>query len=219
MRQKIDLFPHEGLFITATHTGAGKTLTSAIFTQALRADYWKPIQAGDLENTDSDVVRSLLQSGKSEIHEEAYRLKAAMSPHAAAAQEHILIELSNIRRPKTKNKLIVEGAGGVMVPLNDDEMMIDLMAQLKYPVVVVSHNYLGSINHTLLTLEALSTRNIQMAGIVFNGKRNEESERLIEARSRLPVLLRIPQLKAATPHEVALLAERLVEDLKSRKGE
>ncbi len=197
----------DGLFVTGTHTGAGKTLASAILTQAFEADYWKPVQAGNLKKTDSDIVKQLTDHHKIGIHPESYRLKLAASPHAAAAKEHILIELSGFRKPKTKNRLIVEGAGGVLVPLNDQEMIIDLMSYLKLPIILVSQNYLGSINHTMLTLEALSYRNLPVLGIIFNGKKNEESERYIETRSRVPVLYRIPRLKHIDKETIAEQAQ------------
>ena len=127
-------------FITGIGTEIGKTITSAILTEALQADYWKPIQAGDLENTDTDKVRSLISNKKSNFHEESYRLKHAMSPHAAAKREGVHINLKNIKMPKHPNPLIIEGAGGLLVPLNDTDCVIDLTDQMDCEVILVSQN-------------------------------------------------------------------------------
>jgi len=178
-------------FITAISTDSGKTLVSAIITNALQADYWKPIQAGAIE-TDSTVVSKLLHSGHSLVHPEAYLLQAAMSPHAAAKKENIEIDLSVIELPDTNgNDLVIEGAGGVLVPLNDTAVVADLITQFDAEVILVSNIYLGSINHTLLTAQELKRRNIKVKGIVFNGEPNEESERIILKHTGYKKLLHI----------------------------
>ena len=166
------------LFITGIGTDVGKTITSAIITQALEADYWKPIQAGDLDNSDSHKVERFLSNDKSAIHENSYKLNTAASPHLAAAIDGITIDLKKIIEPKTDNHLVIEGAGGILVPLNDTDCIIDLI-QKDYKVVVVSRHYLGSINHTLLTYEALKSRKIAVSGIVFSGDENKASEEII----------------------------------------
>ena len=178
-------------FITGIGTGIGKTFVSAILTEALKADYWKPIQSGDLNNSDSKKIKALISNEQSFIHPEAYRLTKPLSPHAAAKLDKTTIDVKKIKLPKTKNTLIIEGAGGVMVPLNDKALMIDLIEQLNAQVIIVSQNYLGSINHTLLTIEALRNRNIPIAGIVFNGKKTPASEEYILQHSKLKCLLRI----------------------------
>ena len=178
-------------FITAISTDSGKTLVSAIITNALQADYWKPVQAGT-EQTDSAAMRRMLHSGHSLIHPEAYVLKLAASPHAAAKHEGITIDLAAIQLPDTNgNDLVIEGAGGVLVPLNDTDLVADLITQLDAEVILVSNHYLGSINHTLLTAAELKRRNIKVKGIVFNGPANEETERIILKHTGYKMLLHV----------------------------
>jgi dethiobiotin synthetase len=166
------------LFITGIGTDVGKTITSAIVTQALEADYWKPIQAGDLDNSDSHKVKSQISNIKSQIFENSYKLNTPASPHLAAALDGITIDIKQIKEPKTKNHLVIEGAGGLLVPLSDSDCIVDLI-QNDYKVIVVSRHYLGSINHTLLTYEALKSRKIAISGIVFSGDENKASEEII----------------------------------------
>ncbi|AMM52489.1 ATP-dependent dethiobiotin synthetase BioD [Rufibacter sp. DG15C] len=175
-------------FVTGIGTDVGKTIVSAILTQALSADYWKPVQAGSLEATDTMRVQSLINNPTSVFHPEAYRLALPASPHLAAAQEGIEIDLEAIQLPKTENHLIVEGAGGVMVPLNKKELVLDLISKLNLEVILVSRNYLGSINHTLTTVEVLKSRNIPVAGIIFNGTSNPSTEEFISNYTHLKVL-------------------------------
>ncbi|AKQ45830.1 ATP-dependent dethiobiotin synthetase BioD [Rufibacter radiotolerans] len=156
-------------FVTGIGTDVGKTIAAAILTEALAADYWKPVQAGSLDQTDTHTVQGLISNQKSVFHTEAYRLQLPASPHLAAEKEGIRISLDEISAPATQNHLIVEGAGGVMVPLNERELVLDLIQKLKLEVIVVSRNYLGSINHTLTTLEILKHRQIPVGGIIFNG--------------------------------------------------
>ncbi len=182
-------------FVTGIGTDIGKTIVSTILVEAFNADYWKPIQAGNLNNTDTMIVRSLISNTKSAFHPETYRFSEALSPHAAAATDKIKIELQKIILPKTTNTLIIEGAGGVMVPLNDKFLVIDLIKKLKAEVIVVSKNYLGSINHTLLTIEALKSRKIPIAGIIFNGKHSKVSEEYILNYTKLKCLLSIEDEK------------------------
>jgi len=182
-------------FITGIGTDVGKTVASAILVEALNADYWKPIQAGSLDDTDTMTVRSLISNTKSVFHPETYRLSSAMSPHAAAEIDKIKINLQKIILPKTSNTLIIEGAGGVMVPLNDKLLVIDLIKKFKAEVILVSSNYLGSINHTLLTIEALKNRNIPIAGIIFNDKPAKASEEYILKYTGLNCLLFIEKEK------------------------
>lgn len=166
------------LFITGIGTDVGKTIVSAIVVEALEADYWKPIQAGDLVNSDSHKVQSKVKSQKSKVHPNAYELKTSASPHFAAQLDGTTIDLKKILEPKIKNHLVIEGAGGVLVPLNDTDCVIDLI-QSDYKVIVVSRHYLGSINHTLLTFEALKNRKISVAGIIFSGDENKATEEII----------------------------------------
>lgn len=166
-------------FVTGIGTDVGKTIASAILTEALEADYWKPIQAGNIEDSDTITVKSLISNTNSVFHKEAYLLKTPASPHNAAAKENTEIDLNKIEIPFTKNKLIIEGAGGLMVPLNNDILVIDLIQKLDAEVILVSKNYLGSINHTLLSVEVLKQRNIPIKGIIFNGEKYKEGEDFI----------------------------------------
>lgn len=181
------------IFITGIGTGVGKTIISAIMVEKLKADYWKPIQAGDLENTDRDVVKSLVSNKISKFHPEAYRLTQPFSPHKSADLDGIDIHLNHINLPKTNNQLIIEGAGGLMVPLNSQGMMIDLIQKFDAEVIVVVKHYLGSINHTLLTLEVLKSRNIDIKGVIFNGDTDLYSESIID--SKVNILGRIKEIR------------------------
>jgi dethiobiotin synthetase len=178
------------LFITGISTDVGKTIASAIITEALEADYWKPIQAGDLDNSDSHKIQNYISNDKSVIHENSYKLNTPASPHFAAEKDGISIDLKIIIEPKTKNHLVVEGAGGVLVPLNNNNFVIDLV-QPDYQIIIVSRHYLGSINHTLLTIEAIKNRGLSIAGIIFNGNENKPTESLILNHSKLKFIGRI----------------------------
>lgn len=178
------------LFITGIGTDVGKTIASAIVTEALEADYWKPVQAGDLENSDSHKIKRYLSNSKTTVHNNSYALNTPASPHLAAKLDGVTIDLKQIQEPKTKNHLVIEGAGGVFVPLNDTDCVIDLI-QPDYKVIVVSRHYLGSINHTLLTIEALKTRNFKIAGIIFSGDENPSTEEIILNKTKLKMIGRI----------------------------
>jgi dethiobiotin synthetase len=180
------------IFITGISTDVGKTIASAIITEALEADYWKPIQAGDLNDSDSHKIQRYISNDKSVIHENSYKLNTPASPHLAAELDGITIDLKNIKEPKTTNHLVIEGAGGVFVPLNETELVIDLI-QPDYKVIVVSRHYLGSINHTLLTIEALKNRGINIAGIIFNGNENLPTETIILNKTQLKCIGRIEE--------------------------
>jgi dethiobiotin synthetase len=178
------------LFITGIGTDVGKTIVSAIITEALQADYWKPIQAGDLENSDSHKVKNYVSNLKSNFHSNSYALHTPASPHHAANLDHIVIDIKSIIEPKTNNHLVIEGAGGILVPLNDKDTILDLI-QPDYKVIVVSRHYLGSINHTLMTIEVLKSRKISIAGIIFNGDENPATEAIILSKSGVSNLGRI----------------------------
>ena len=180
------------IFVTGISTDVGKTIASSIIVEALNADYWKPIQAGDLENSDSKKVNDLISNSKTKMHSNSYQLKTPASPHFAAEVDGILIDLKKIVEPKTTNHLVIEGAGGVFVPLNNSDCVIDLI-QSDYQVVVVSKHYLGSINHTLLTIEALKNRKINVLGILFSGDENKATESIILNKTNLKCIGRIDQ--------------------------
>lgn len=158
-----------GYFVTGIGTGIGKTIVSTILTEALEADYWKPIQAGNLDDTDTDFVLNNLSNDNSKVHPEQYRLTTPASPHSAAEIDGVRLALEDFSLPKTDRILIVEGAGGLMVPINEKDLILDLILHLELPVILVSGIYLGSINHTLLSYDVLRNRNVYIAGIVFNG--------------------------------------------------
>lgn len=200
------------IFITGISTDVGKTVCSAIVTEALQADYWKPIQAGDIDFGDADRVQSLVSNSTSVFHKNAYALQTPASPHYAAEIDKIEIDLKNIIEPKTENHLIVEGAGGVLVPLNNTDCVIDLIAN-DHKVIVVSRHYLGSINHTLLTIEALQSRGKTLAGIVFSGNQNRASESIILSKSNLNFIGRIDDEPYFDKNVILEYAENFRENL------
>jgi dethiobiotin synthetase len=180
------------LFITGISTDVGKTIASTIIVEALEADYWKPIQAGDVDHSDSHKVKSFISNKKTIIHPNSYLLNTPASPHLAAAIDGVTIDLKQIKEPKTQNHLVIEGAGGVFVPLNDSDCVIDLI-QPDYKVIVVSRHYLGSINHTLLTIESLHNRKIVIGGIIFSGDVNKATESIILNKTGIRCIGRIEQ--------------------------
>jgi dethiobiotin synthetase len=199
----------KGYIICGIGTGIGKTLVATIVTEALEADYWKPIQAGNLKDTDSHFVKKHISNSVSVIHPETFRLKKAASPHFAAAKEKIIINTKDLIHPVTKNTLVIEPAGGLMVPINNDVLFIDWIASLKLPVILVSMNYLGSINHTLLSVEALRKRNITIEGIVFNHSPYKPTEDVILHLTGLKCLLRIKKHKHISKQRVKKYAGEL----------
>ncbi|MHA8109758.1 dethiobiotin synthase [Aquirufa sp. A-Brett2-W8] len=169
-------------------TEIGKTVVSAILTAGLKADYWKPVQAGDLDQGDAYWIRRWVTSAT--VHPSTYALTQPMSPHSAAEIDGITIDLAAFKKP-TDQTLIIELAGGIMVPLNDSQTNLDLIKHLNLPVILVSKNYLGSLNHTLLSYELLKQHGIPMAGIVFNGPENPSGEKFILNHTGLPLILRV----------------------------
>ena len=197
------------VIIAGIHTGIGKTICSAVLCQALGYDYWKPVQAGELENTDSHFIERNTVSEKIKIHAETYRLKTAASPHYAAALEGIEIRKEQFTLPSSSNKIIVETAGGLMSPLAKDFLNIDLVKQLGLPVLLVSSSYLGSINHSLLSVEALRNRNIPILGLVFSGVKNKPSEDYILQYTKLPFLFSIPLFDEVNAEVIEQFATRI----------
>lgn len=167
------------LFVTGIGTDVGKTIISAILVEKLKADYWKPIQSGDLDNSDTMKVQRLISNTVTRFHPEAYRLTQPFSPHKSADLDGITIDIDQIKLPETDNQLLIEGAGGLMVPLNDQHFVVDLIQKLNAEVVLVVKHYLGSINHTLLSLELLKQKKIKVRALIFNGKRDKYSEKII----------------------------------------
>lgn len=194
------------LFITGIGTGIGKTVVSAILVESFNADYWKPIQSGDLDDSDTLKVKSLVSNTRSVFHSEAYRLSQPFSPHKSADLDGIVIDPLKIIIPETDNRLIIEGAGGLMVPLNNSFLMIDLIQQLKAEVILVVKHYLGSINHTLLSLDALRSRQIPVKAIVFNGDSDQYSEDVIMSYSKCKSIA-IPTINDV--NKTAVAAQRI----------
>lgn len=197
-------------FVTGIDTDSGKSLVSAILCEALLADYWKPIQAGI--PTDTESVKKLVSNQQTRFHPESYLLNTPASPHAAAAKENITINLDAIKVPHTRNDLIIEGAGGCLVPLNDDQFIIDLAVHLQCKLIVVSDLYLGSINHTLLTFKELEARKLPVMGVIFNGEENPESQRIILKHSGWHPLLHIKREKEINQEIVSVYAKELLKN-------
>lgn len=202
------------LFITGIGTDVGKTIASSIVVEALDADYWKPIQAGDLDHSDSHKVKDLGKKEKGKVFPNAYALNTPASPHWAAEIDGITIDLKQIKEPKTDNHLVIEGAGGVLVPLNDKDCVVDLI-QKDYKVIVVSRHYLGSINHTLLTIEALQNRKIDVAGIIFSGDENKSTEDIILKKTKAKFIGRIENEPYFDSNVVGYYADKFRDNLLS----
>lgn len=197
-------------FITGIGTDVGKTIVAAILTEALQADYWKPIQAGNVESSDPMIVSNLITNRLTEIHPPIYSFEIPASPHFAAEKEGASIDLAKIKKPMTKNHLIVEGAGGLLVPLNKKELVIDLISHLKMSVILVVKNYLGAINHTLLSAESLNKRSIPVAGIVFNGGNRNENIPMIESYTGFKTLGIIPDLETLNKQSISREAAKFI---------
>ena len=184
-------------FITGTDTNMGKTLVSALLCAALDAIYWKPIQTGTREGTDRVTVMRLAGLSRDRTIPEAYRFAPPVSPHLAARRAGMRIELKNIRMPRlaAREKLIVEGAGGALVPINDSQLMTHLMKHLRLPVLLVSRTSLGTINHTLLSIAALRAARLDLRGVIMSGAPNLENRRAIEHYGNVQVIGTLPLMK------------------------
>lgn len=185
------------LFVTGTDTGVGKTLVSALLCAALKGIYWKPIQTGASEDSDRRIVMDLAGLSAERTLPECYVYDPPVSPHLAAEWAGATIDLATIRRPEgaLPGPLIVEGAGGVMVPINGSEFMLDLMLHLGLPVVVVARSSLGTINHTVLTVRVLLAAGLSVKGVVMVGKPNADNERAVERYGPAPIVGRVPWLE------------------------
>jgi dethiobiotin synthetase len=223
----------KSLFITGIGTGIGKTLVSAIITRALAADYWKPVQAGYAQGTDSEWIKSQTEPDQSNVHPETYLLKLAASPHIAARDEDTQIALEVIEKNFTRIKkviavsqpsetLVIEGAGGLLVPLNEKEFVADLIKMLRTPVILVSRNYLGSINHSLLTAQACKQFGLPVAGWIFNDQYLQYEDEIV-AWSGFPKIASIPRCEKPDKNFIneqsALLGNSLVEMLSAIESE
>jgi dethiobiotin synthetase len=199
------------LFVSGIGTGIGKTFVSALLAEALQADYWKPVQAGYADGTDRETVRSLVGNPQTRIHPETYLLKLPASPHIAARQENTRIEIGRIKtelsRFDPQRPLIIEGAGGLLVPLNETDMVIDLVHALNARLILVSRNYLGSINHSLLTAAVCRQRGLPVAGWIFNDQFMNYEQEIVEWTG-IPSLLSIPFLEERSPATLGREAAR-----------
>lgn len=180
-------------FITATDTDAGKTVSCAWAMLHSTARYWKPVQAG-LEQTDEATVRELTGLGDDRFHETVYALPEPLSPHESARRAGIEIEMDKLALPDETGPLIVEGAGGLMVPLNDDTLVIDSIKKFSLPAILVCRTTLGTINHSLLSLEALRARDIPIAGVILSGPDIPHNRAAIETYGQVRVIGHIPQM-------------------------
>ena len=185
------------LFITGTDTNVGKTVLSALLVAALDGTYWKPIQTGSSEGTDRQAVMRMAELLDERTLPECYCFEPPVSPHLAAKKAGVAIRFDRIRKPPVASKgpVIVEGAGGVLVPINDTQMMLDLIKHLAMPVVIASRSALGTINHTLLTVKALRDAGAEIRGVVMIGKENRDNERAVEHYGKVPIAGRIPVLE------------------------
>lgn len=179
------------IFVTGISTEVGKTIASAIITEALEADYWKPVQAGDLDHTDSHKIAGFISNSTTKIHKSSYELKTPMSPHAAADIDGVRIDANKIHAPETENHLVIEGAGGLLVPLNEDDTILDIIMP-NYKVIVVSRHYLGSINHTLLTVNWLKQKGYNVS-LLFSGNDHPTTENIILHKTGVSSIGRIDE--------------------------
>lgn len=202
------------IFVTGIGTDVGKTVVSAVLTEALQADYWKPIQTGTAFGSDTEKIKRLVTNGISKIHPETYRFDAYVAPHSAAASEGKEIDFESIAAPQTNNTLVIEGAGGLLVPINEKYFMIDLIKKLEVETILVSQNYLGNINHTLLSCQALKSQGIKVLGIIFTGTENAASENTILNHAGFPLLGRINREVSITPEVIKKYASHFAEKLK-----
>lgn len=199
-------------FITGIDTNVGKTIASAVVVKALQADYWKPVQAGDLEYSDTHKVETLVNQSEIRYFDNSYALKTPMSPHAAADIDNVEIDLNSIKRPKTKNHLVIEGAGGLLVPLNSTDTIADLISKTDM-VILVSRHYLGSINHTLLSLDYLKNIGVKNIGVIFSGNENPTTEKIILTKTKAKMIGRIEEEKEFTAERIEFYANQFRENL------
>jgi dethiobiotin synthetase len=185
---------NQDLFVTGTDTGVGKTLLSALLVAALQRNYWKPIQTGECEGTDRQTVMKLADVKDSEAYPEAYIFDPPVSPHLAAEQQGIEIDFNRIRRPASSSPLIIEGAGGLLVPINARQMMVDLIKHLDTSMVIATRTTLGTINHTLLTVAAARHAGLDIRGVVMIGHEKPDNRRAIERYGKVAVIGSIPWL-------------------------
>lgn len=192
-------------FITGIGTNVGKTIVSAILTEKLEADYWKPIQSGTMEGLDSTTIKKLISNSKTVIHPESYLLKEPVSPNLAAKKENRIIELENINVPFTSNHLIIEGAGGLMVPINNKHYVIDIAKKIDCEIILVISNYLGCINHSILSIDYLLKHHFKIKFLIFNG--------LFDAEVKQSITQYAPEIKTIDIPAITELSRNSVLDI------
>jgi len=196
-------------FITGIGTGVGKTFISAVLTEALKADYWKPIQCGVAGGTDSEKVKALISNDRSVFHSESYIFNEPVSPHLAALLENKKIVMDGFDIPNNENDLIIEGAGGMLVPLTDSVYAIDLAGVFEAEVILVIRNYLGCINHSLLSIDYLVKNDFPVKGIILNGNFDKAVRASIINYSELPIIAEIPEINEITKETVAFQTQKI----------
>lgn len=196
-----------GYIVTGTDTGIGKTVVSALLTLGLDADYWKPVQSGLEDATDTETVKLLTGLPDDRFHSEAYKLQAPLSPHRSAELDGVVLDPDNIRLPTTARTLIVEGAGGLMVPLTREFLQIDLFRRLALPIILCARTGLGTINHTLLSVEALRARQMPVHGLIFIGDDNPDNLQTIVDLSGVRCLGTVPRMEAVTMNRLQHIFE------------
>lgn len=198
-----------GFFVTGTDTDVGKTLVSAWLLTQLDGSYWKPIQAGTVPTTDSATVQSLAELPVSRVLPEAYLLPEPMAPHEAARRANIAMDMEKLKLPPHDGLVVVEGAGGLLVPIVDGAYMIDLADALDLPIILVARSTLGTINHTLLSVEAIRRRGLPLAGVVISGPETPHNRAAIERFGKVEVIAEIPQLETVNRDTLKAIAPEL----------
>lgn len=196
-------------FVTGIGTNVGKTIVAAVLTEALEADYWKPLQSGTIEGSDAATVKSLISNSKTHIFPESYLLKQPLSPHFAAKLDGVEIKLNDIVKPETANYLIIEGAGGILVPLNDKQYVIDIARQIECEIILVISDYLGCINHSLLSIDYLQRNNFKIRALVFNGTFDTEVQQSIVNYAPEAKVIGIKRLESISKESVLQAAENI----------
>lgn len=203
-------------FVSGIGTDVGKTVASAILCKALHAAYWKPIQSGNIISSDKETVRDLCGNDQL-IFDEVYSLREPLSPHTAARIEFVEIDVTSVKIPDHSGNLIIEGAGGLLVPITRDFLFSDWLMENSLPVILVSRHYLGSINHTMLSLEFLKNQGIQITGVLFIGKDNDHNESLICERYDIRNLGNVPEVNTVNKTFVSTYASELQNNWKKLK--
>ncbi len=196
-------------FVTGIGTNVGKTVVAAILAEALKADYWKPVQSGATEGSDSETVRLLISNPQTVIHPESYVLALPVSPNIAAKAENVEINVENICLPATQNYLIIEGAGGLLVPLNDTLYVCDLAKKFNTPVILVVKDYLGCINHTMLSVNYLLQHKYTIYALVFNGDFSSGVKEIISGFCKNLKIINLPEIKKLSAQSVLKVARNI----------